>query len=92
MNPVKFDDGIDNDLNGVIDDVYGYNPVLESGDPLDVNDHGTNVASVIGAPPDGNDVVGVAHQVSLMGIKVLTDFGARMGTWLGYRLCCFHGG
>ena len=80
MNPGEVpDDGIDNDLNGVIDDVYGYNPVLESGDPLDVNDHGTNVASVIGALPDGNDVVGVAHQVSLMGIKALTDFGGEDG-------------
>ena len=34
---------------------------------------------MIGALPDGNDVVGVAHQVSLMGIKALTDFGGEDG-------------
>ena len=49
--------------------------VLQNGDPLDVIDHGTNVASVIGAAADNNDVVGVAQEVSLMAIKALTEFG-----------------
>ena len=69
------DDGIDNDLNGVVDDIYGFNTILQNGDPLDVIDHGTNVASVIGATSDDKDVVGVAQEVSLMAIKALTEFG-----------------
>ena len=69
------DDGIDNDLNGVVDDIHGFNTILQNGDPLDVIDHGTNVASVIGATSDDKDVVGVAQEVSLMAIKALTEFG-----------------
>ena len=67
--------GIDDDGNGVVDDIHGFNAVLQNGDPLDVIDHGTNVASVIGAAADNNDVVGVAQEVSLMAIKALTEFG-----------------
>jgi len=69
------DDGIDNDLNGIVDDIHGFNAVLQNGDPLDVIDHGTNVASVIGATSDDKDVVGVAQEVSLMACKALTEFG-----------------
>ena len=69
------DDGIDNDLNGIVDDIHGFNAILQNGDPLDVIDHGTNVASVIGATSDDKDVVGVAQEVSLMACKALTEFG-----------------
>ncbi|MCA9172568.1 MAG: hypothetical protein KDB23_33110, partial [Planctomycetales bacterium] len=33
--------GIDDDLNGFIDDIHGYDFVNEDGDPMDDNDHGT---------------------------------------------------
>src|SRR5687767_10139683 len=41
--------GVDDDGNGVIDDVHGYNAVTGSGDPLDENDHGSHCAGIIGA-------------------------------------------
>ncbi len=70
-------DGIDNDNNGFIDDVYGINAITGSGDPMDDNGHGTHVAGTIGA--QGNNtvgVVGVNHEVSMVGCKFLSASGS----------------
>lgn len=67
--------GIDDDENGWIDDVHGINAILNSGDPLDVNDHGTNCASIIGASMDDSDVVGVNWDVQIMALKFIGAFG-----------------
>ena len=69
------DNGIDDDFNGWIDDVHGINSILNTGDPLDVDDHGTAVASIIGASSDDLDVVGVAWEVEMMACKFLGAFG-----------------
>lgn len=71
------DNNIDDDGNGVIDDVYGYNAVDNSGDPLDDNDHGTHCAGTIGAVGDNDQgVVGVAWKVKLMALKFLSADGS----------------
>jgi subtilisin family serine protease len=70
-------DGIDNDRNGFVDDVFGYDFVNRDGDPMDDNGHGTHVAGTIGAVGDnGTGVVGVAWQVSIMGLKFLSGSGS----------------
>jgi subtilisin family serine protease len=69
--------GIDDDGNGVIDDVYGYNAVADNGDPMDDNDHGTHCAGTIGAAGDnGEGIVGVNWKVKLMGLKFLAADGS----------------
>src|SRR5438477_7505050 len=64
--------GVDDDRNGYVDDVHGYDFVNHDGDPSDDNSHGTEVAGVIGART-GNDVgiAGVAGrpQIRLMALK-----------------------
>ena len=67
--------GIDDDNNGYIDDVHGINAIFDSGDPLDVEDHGTHCAGIIGASMDDSDVVGVAWNVQIMALKFLGAFG-----------------
>ncbi|TLM77112.1 MAG: hypothetical protein FDZ70_05885 [Actinobacteria bacterium] len=65
---------IDDDGNGVVDDVHGADYVSGDGDPLDVSwiSHGTHVAGIIGAVGgNGTGVSGVSPQVSLMGIRVV---------------------
>ena len=68
-------DGKDNDGNGYVDDVYGYDFANNDGNPMDGNGHGTHVAGTIGAAANGSGVVGVNWDVSLMALKFLTDSG-----------------
>lgn len=69
--------GVDDDHNGVIDDVHGLNAITDLGDPLDDNRHGTHVAGIIGASANNtHGGVGVAWNVQLLAAK----FAAADGT------------
>lgn len=69
--------GIDDDGNGFVDDVHGYDFVNNDGDPFDDEGHGTHVAGTIGATGNnGVGVVGVSWDVSLMGLKFLDADGS----------------
>ena len=61
--------GIDDDGNGYIDDVYGVD--LETGrdSGMDDNGHGTHVAGIIAASNNHIGVVGLAYNVKIMPIK-----------------------
>jgi len=67
--------GVDDDENGYIDDIHGYNFVNNSGDPQDDYGHGTHCAGVIGASHDTIGISGVMAQVSLVAIKFLNQEG-----------------
>jgi len=74
------DNGIDDDGNGYVDDVYGYDFYNDDGDPDDDHGHGTHCSGTIGAV--GNDGVGIAGvnwNVRIMAIKFLSAGG---GGWL----------
>jgi subtilisin family serine protease len=67
---------VDDDRNGHIDDVYGFDWVNEDGDPMDDESHGTHVAGTIGAVGNNNrGVVGVSPNVSIMSLKFLGSNG-----------------
>ncbi len=70
--------GIDDDNNGVIDDVHGVNSTTtpSSGNVSDVNGHGTHVAGILGAVGNnGLGVSGVAPRVKIMACRFLNDAG-----------------
>lgn len=69
-------DGVDDDGNGFVDDVYGYDFVNNDGDPMDDHAHGTHCAGVIGASHDGDGVMGVMANVKIMGLKFLSRSGS----------------
>jgi len=70
-------DGIDNDGNGYVDDIHGYDFANNDGDPMDDNGHGTHVSGTIGAAGNnGSGVAGVNWQVSIMGLKFLSGSGS----------------
>ncbi|MBC8002902.1 MAG: S8 family serine peptidase, partial [Opitutaceae bacterium] len=69
--------GIDDDGDGFVDNIFGINSIVSSGDPMDDNDHGTHVAGTIGAAANnGNPHVGVAWNVRLMACKFLDNNGS----------------
>lgn len=66
--------GIDDDGNGVIDDLHGFNAAAKSGDPMDDSSHGTHVLGTIGAVGNnGQGVVGVNWEANLMPVKFLAQ-------------------
>lgn len=68
--------GVDDDGNGYVDDIYGYDVSNNKADPMDDNKHGTHVAGIIGASHNGFGVTGVMAHVSLMAVK-FTDATGR---------------
>lgn len=73
----KESDGIDNDGNGYIDDVYGWNFVTQTAVPQDDHGHGTHTGGTVGAVGgNGVGVSGVCQTVRLMGLKFLSATGS----------------
>lgn len=69
--------GIDDDANGYVDDVYGIDTVNDDADPDDDDSHGTHVAGTIGAVGDnGLGVTGVAWDVQIMALKAFDEEGS----------------
>lgn len=65
--------GIDDDGNGFVDDVVGYDFGDSDSDPMDGHGHGTHVAGTIGAVGNnGVGVTGLNWNVKLMPVKVMT--------------------
>ncbi len=83
--------GIDDDRNGYIDDLHGWNFVLDKptnplenqtpgGSIFSVKHHATVVAGIIGATGNNNrDGAGIAHGVRLMNLQVVTTEGSGGG-------------
>jgi subtilisin family serine protease len=68
--------GVDDDENGYIDDIYGYDFGEVDSDPMDLHGHGTHVAGTIGAVGNNNQgVTGVCWDVNLMALKIMLDDG-----------------
>ena len=69
-------DGIDNDRNGYVDDIHGWDFAYFDNDPSDVNGHGTHVAGTIAAERNGFGTTGVAYDATILPVKVLRDNGS----------------
>jgi subtilisin family serine protease/disulfide oxidoreductase YuzD/DNA-binding cell septation regulator SpoVG/subtilisin-like proprotein convertase family protein len=69
--------GIDDDANGYVDDIHGYDFANNDGDPMDDHGHGTHVSGTIGAVGDNNlGVTGLNWHVQIMALKFLDASGS----------------
>jgi subtilisin family serine protease len=69
--------GIDDDGNGYVDDVHGYDWVNLDANPMDDHGHGTHVSGSIGACTDnGVGIAGVTNCVKIMALKFLDSSGS----------------
>lgn len=77
-NPNEIPNGLDDDGNGIVDDIHGYNAAEKTGDPMDGGSHGTHVAGTVAAVGNnGLGVTGVAWQAQLMPLKFISGgFGS----------------
>ena len=69
-------EGVDDDGNGVIDDIHGLNAITGKGDMKDDHGHGSHTSGTIAAKGNnGIGVVGVAYNAHIMGVKFLSASG-----------------
>jgi len=67
---------IDDDLNGFVDDLHGYDFLNDDGNPMDDHSHGSHVAGTIGAVGNnGCGVTGINWSCNLVALKFLDDTG-----------------
>ena len=72
----------DDDGNGYIDDVYGWDFADNDADPMDVDGHGTHVTGIIAAKGNnGLGITGVAWNAGIMALKVQSDGSDSIGTF-----------
>jgi subtilisin family serine protease len=69
--------GVDDDHNGYVDDIHGWDWVQDDNDPEDANGHGTHVSGTIAAAAQNDEgVVGVAPQAKVLPLRVLNAGGS----------------
>ncbi|MEW5938585.1 MAG: S8 family serine peptidase [Chloroflexota bacterium] len=72
----KSTNGIDDDADGFIDDVFGWNFIEDNNDFSDLNGHGTHIAGIIAASVDNSyGMVGVAPKARIMPLRALDADG-----------------
>jgi subtilisin family serine protease len=77
LNDARYENGADNDGNGYVDDLIGWDFVNNDNDPYDDNGHGTHTTGTIGATGfDGSGVIGVSPNVQIVALKFLSSSGS----------------
>lgn len=74
--------GIDDDNNGYVDDIRGWDFANSNNDPTDDYGHGTNVAGILGANVNNNlGYAGVDWNCKLMICKILDENDSGLYSW-----------
>lgn len=69
--------GVDDDGNGFIDDIHGYDFANNDANPMDGHGHGTHCSGTIGAVHNNKiGVAGVMSDVTIVAVKFLGDDGS----------------
>jgi thermitase len=92
QNPGETDNGADDDGNGLVDDVKGWDFYANDEDPSDLFGHGTHVAGTIGAEGNNGDgITGVNWRVKLMPLRVGDQVISGYAIERAFRYACSKG-
>ncbi|MFZ5979704.1 MAG: S8 family serine peptidase [Candidatus Zixiibacteriota bacterium] len=90
VNPDEIpDNGIDDDHNGYIDDINGYDlsgdstmlyEVVGDNDPSDYQGHGTHIAGIIAANANDFGVAGISSRAEIMAVKTFPNATTSIGS------------
>lgn len=75
VNPKEILNGIDDDGNGLIDDINGYDFTSSSGNLQDTTGHGTHIAGIIAASHSRGEVKGMAPGARIVAYDFFGDQG-----------------
>jgi len=68
--------GVDDDQNGFVDDIYGWDFINNDGNPMDDNSHGTHCAGSAAAETNNSKgIAGVSPGAKIMAVKVMQSSG-----------------
>jgi len=82
VNNNEITNTLDDDSNGYIDDIQGWDFANDDNDPTDDHGHGTNVAGIIGAEASNNiGYAGVDWNSKLMICKILDNNNNGLYSW-----------
>jgi Subtilase family/Bacterial pre-peptidase C-terminal domain len=86
---------IDDDRNGYIDDIRGWDFASNDNDPMDrdIEGHGTHIAGAIAAERNDFGITGVAYNAKIMPVRVLSmdGFGTENNLAAGIRYAADNG-
>lgn len=86
-NPNEKINGIDDDKNGKVDDVIGWDFFARNGRPWDIDGHGTMIAGIVaGSWKDSDGVAGINPFAKLMILKAVNNFGHTRASYIAEAL------
>jgi len=83
--------GIDDDGNGFVDDLIGWDFDTDDNDPDDTNSHGSRTAGTVGGDGTSGTQAGMAPDVSVMIIRVGLTFADEVSVWSGMQYAADNG-
>lgn len=77
------DNGIDDDSNGYVDDVIGWDFLAKNNKPWDFDGHGTVVTGIIAAEQNnGAGIAGINPHARIMVLKAVNNFGTTRASFI----------
>ncbi|MCH8824561.1 MAG: S8 family serine peptidase [Planctomycetes bacterium] len=73
--------GVDDDHNGYVDDVVGWNFQFNNNDISDTHSHGTHTTGSVAGDGTNGNATGLAPDVSMMILEIWTSFSGESTVW-----------